>query len=320
METRRSWPRILALAVLVAAITAACSVELRRPLIAYDFDNPILNERWTQAYRVPMPPAEPREEARHLRHGLGRVSDGIVERAPTPAPAPAVPAAPVPAKTTVAAKDTSPRGTATTPLPIAMAGEQATKPAVAKPVVKKPAVKKPIATKPAPPKAVAGSAAEPASPEQLPEVADAAGRLVGIRSSFDQDSFLKHVLFVSNVSLDDAPGEGLARWVWSRYGKAGATRLARGSLVFLGRGEKVKMVGIVEAVDEHGTATFIAVQGDEVKRLTVTPSRPRVRRDEGTSRIINSPMGRGRLTGEAILGSVRVVPDAAGNAAMATAE
>ena len=317
METRRSWPRILALAVLVAAITAACSVELRRPLIAYDFDNPILNERWTQAYRVTLPPArsvharkarEPREEARQARVSDG--SDGIVERD----------SAPVPLRTTVAAEDTSPRGVATTPLPIAMAGEQAMKPVVAKPVVAKPVAKKPVAKKPVPPKAVAGAAAKAASPEQLPEVADAAGRLVGIRSSFDQDSFLKHVLFVSNVSLDDAPGEGLARWVWSRYGKAGATSLAPGSLIFLGRGEKVSMVGIVEIVDDHGTATFVAVQGDEVKRLTVTPSRPRVRRDEGTGRILNSPMGRSRLVGEAILGSVRVVPDAAGNAAMATAE
>ncbi len=318
MKTRRSWPRILVLAVLVAAITAGCSVELRRPLIAYNFDNPILNERWTQAYRVTLPPArsipapekpELKEEARQAR-----VSDGVVKRDPTPAPVAS--AAPVPVATTVATKDTSPRGVATTPLPIAMAGEQTTKPAVAKPA----------ATKPVPPLAVAGSTAKlasptkPASPTKLPEVADAAGRLVGIRSSFDQDSFLKHVLFVSNVSLDDAPGEGLARWVWSRYGKAGATRLTPGSLLFLGRGKKIRMVGIVEAVDDHGTATFVAVQGDEVKRLTVTPSRPRVRRDEGTGRILNSPMGRGRLAGEAIMGSVRVIPDTAGNAAMATAE
>ena len=310
METRRSWPRILALIVLVAAVTAACSVELRRPLIAYDFDNPILNERWTQAYGVPMPPARPVPAPE-------RPEPKVAEPDPAPAPPPvpvlAASAPPVPPQTTVAVKTASPRGVATTPLPIAKAGEQATKPAVAKP-----AVAKPVVAKPAPPKAVA---AEPASRERLSEVADAAGRLIGIRSSFDQDSFLKHVLFVSNVSLDDAPKEGLAKWVWGRYGKAGATRLVPGSLVFLGRGKKVSMVGIVEAVDDHGTATFVAVQGDEVKRLTVTPSRPRVRRDEGTGRILNSPMGRGRLAGEAILGSVRVVPDATGNAAaMATAE
>jgi len=151
-------------------------------------------------------------------------------------------------------------------------------------------------------------------------MADAAGRLVGIRASFDQDAFLKHVLFVSSVTLDDAPADGLTRWVWERYGEGGGRSLAPGRLVFLGWSGRARLVGVVESVDEHGTARFVAVHGDEVKRLTITPALPRARRDERSGRILNSAVGRGRLAGEALMGCVRVVPDSPGGAGLATAD
>ncbi|MFH1530939.1 MAG: hypothetical protein ABIK09_09440 [Pseudomonadota bacterium] len=298
--------RTLALVALAASV-AACGVELRRPLIAYDFDNPILNERWLQAHCDPLPAARtPNRE--------------LVDRSPEPVPevvtakavVPPVAAAADPVVASPVAP-VSPRGVPATPLPAITAGEQG--PPVGGigawtplPQAKEPAAQEEV---PAPVKTTAAPG---------PEIADAAGRLVGIRSSFDQDTFLKHVLFVSNVALDTAPAEGLVRWVWERYGKAGSPSLAPGHLVFLGWGGRARMVGVVEEVDEHGTAQFVTVQGDEVKRLKITAARPRARRDEHTGRILNSAVGKGRLAGETLMGIVAVVPDATGSAALATAE
>jgi hypothetical protein len=355
MDSRRTtWITALALAALALSVAACSGVELRRPLIAYDFDNPILNEQWMRAHHDPLPPARaPKRE--------------LAARTPESEPEPAALAAqepsglkPLPKKEkqeqtqreTIAA---SPRGAAAKPLPLATAGEQVPIPApmtweeapVSPPVVvvlpdlPEPVVGGPSRAEsgrvsgdsgrrdapptvgesgPEPPPTVGESELEAPAAAPSPEVADAAGRLVGIRSSFDQDTFLKHVLFVSNVALDDAPGEGLLRWVWKQYGKAGAMRLEPGHLVFLGWGKKARVVGVVESVDAHGTAQFVTVQGDEVKRLTITPGKPRARRDERSGRILNSAVGKGRLAGECLMGSVAVVPDASGSSALATAE
>jgi len=326
------------MAALALSVAACSGVELRRPLIAYDFDNPILNEQWMRAHHDPLPAA--REPAREL-------ADRTPEPKPMPAPEPAVSPAVPPTRVVAAA---SPRGAAKKPLPIATAGEQVIlepketwedPPASPPVVVTLPTLPEsgpetpPTATHDpsreranvstesgpeTPPTSAESGRDAPPTAAPSPEVADAAGRLVGIRSSFDQDTFLKHVLFVSNVALDDAPGEGLVRWVWKQYGKAGAARLEPGHLVFLGWGKKARVVGVVESVDEHGTAQFVTVQGDEVKRLTITPKNPRARRDERSGRILNSAVGKGRLAGECLMGSVAVVPDASGSSALATAE
>ncbi len=271
----------------------------------------------------------------------------VAEAPPGKTPAAAPPRQPA---TVAQGPAPSPRGAARKPLPLATAAEQVPLevPRVWEDSAPGPAVAVALPVLPAAAVTDAGEPAGPAAPEPAagaastgdsgskplpkkrivdgpppdsPEVADAAGRLVGIRSSFDQDTFLKHVLFVSNVALEDAPGEGLVRWVWKRYGKKGkAPRLAPGHLVFIGWGDKARMVGVVESVDEHGTARFVTVHGDEVKRLTITPGKPGARRDERSGRILNSAVGKGRLAGECLLGSVAVVPDATGTAALATAE
>jgi len=318
---RTTWVQALALTALVVGVAACGGVELRRPLIAYDFDNPILNERWLQAHQDPLPPARIQNRE-------------IADRAPEPA-APVVAAESPPP-----AAPASPRGPAPKPLPVVTASEQAVvqfaaltwedpppSPPVSFSLPEVPEVKKPAPPAPTnrdqarrdtggdrPP------APEAADPAPSPEVAEAACRLVGIRTSFDQDSFLKHVLFVSNVSVDDAPGEGLVRWVWERYGKGGGRSLAPGNLVFLGWGGRARFVGVVESVDEHGTARFVTVHGDEVKRMTITPDRPRVRRDERSNRILNSAVDRGRLAGETLMGCVRVIPDSPGSSGLATAD
>ena len=337
----KTWSPALPLAALVLLLVACSGVELRRPLIAYDFDNPILNEQWLRAHHDPLPPAR-------IPPPVAKVeAEPVAAEAVAEGPKASAPNAPVGGAAAPRAAAASPRGAAAKPLPVATAGEQVPREpprvwedsapgpevAVALPIL--PAGVVPaddpgdttaapvVATRPADPepglkphpqnKAIDGAPA--------PEVADAAGRLVGIRSSFDQDSFLKHVLFVSNVALDDAPGEGLVRWVWKRYGTKGkAPRLSPGHLVFIGWGDKTRMVGVVESVSEHGTARFVTVHGDEVKRLTITPGKPGARRDERSGRILNSAVGKGRLAGECLLGSVAVVPDATGSAALATAE
>ena len=322
---------MLAGAALAAMVGACSGVELRRPLIAYDFDNPILNERWLQAYQTPLPPARiPPEEAKIAAVKAATPEPATVTAAEgTPAPVEAARRDPVETPAPVVAGAApppaalvSPRGLPTKPLPVIIAEEQAASAPEAKvppQVAAAAATERPEAEslEPTPPKATEAPQAA-ASPN--PEIADAAGRLVGIRSSFDQDSFLKHVLFVSNVSLEDAPAKGLLRWIWKRYGTAGSRSLAPGHLVFLGWGGQVRLVGVVEAVDVHGTAQFVMVHGDEVSRLTVTPARPGARRDERTGRILNSAVGKGRLAGETLMGCVRVVPDAAGSAALVTAE
>ncbi len=332
MESQReTWYRALILAALVVSV-AACSAELRRPLIAYDFDNPILNERWLRAHHDPLPPARPAPapavaKADSPVGGPSRAESGR-GAPPTGAPSPENPIPVLVRKSPAPIAPVSPRGTAAKSLPIATAAEQGPTfvpekwddpPPSPEVTVSLP----PIPESPKPEsKPVPESVPNPVVVEapDAPEVADAASRLVGIRSSFDQDTFLKHVLFVSNVALDDAPGEGLVSWVWKTYGKAGSTSLAPGHLVFLGWGGRVRVVGVVEEVDEFGTAQFVTVHGDEVKRQKITMAHPRARRDEHSGRILNSPVGKGRLAGETLMGCVAVVPDASGSSGLAKAE
>jgi len=312
-----------ALLAVLLATAAGCSVELRRPLLAWNFDRPILNERWTGSYQDPMPATRPPEA------GTGAASRPEVAEAPEtveqPAALPAPPAAAVAAAAAPpvapAPEPSSPRGAAARPLPLETASPPALPRSGVLPVM---ADAPPAPSGEAPPATATttttATATAPAVATPLPEVAEAAARLVGIRASFDQDSFLRHVLFVGNVTLEDAPESDVSRWIWGRFGVEGCPALAPGNLVFLGQGGEIRTAGVVDAVDPDGTATFVAVQGDEVQRLVVTPSRPRVRRDEASGRVLNSPFGRGRLTGESLLGVVRVVPDATGASYLAGAE
>ena len=329
-----TWAKAFALTVLVVSVVA-CGAELRRPLIAYDFDNPILNERWLRAHHDPLPPAAraagPKTPAPTAVAEATPPAGGVPAGTPS-ALKPSVPQPEGPSKAVAVAGSpapaapVSPRGAPATPLPVIKAGEQAV-PAVAK-ADPKPEPKATVAkasggeesaVKPSVPKSTAKKGASRGNGSSA-EVADAAGRLVGIRSSFDQDTFLKHVLFVSNVALDDAPVEGLVGWVWKNYGDVKSKGISPGHLVFLGWGGRARIVGVVESVDEHGTAQFVTVHGDEVKRRKINLSHPQARRDERSGRILNSAVGKGRLAGECLLGSVAVVPDASGSSALATAE
>ena len=340
MESRR-WARVWALSALVVLVAACSGIELRRPMIAYDFDNPILNERWLRAHHDPLPPARAKSPVAKNAEGPSKLAEHSRETPPTVAPASQPAEGPSKLAERSRAAAVSPRGTGAKPLPIVAAAEQVQlerkeswedapgSPAVAVALPSIPGSAIPAAGRHLRPKGLGpGSdsadtstpAPAPASTATAPEIADAAGRLVGIRSSFDQDSFLKHVLFVSNVTLDDAPAEGLLGWVWKRYGQGGGRSLKPGHLVFLGWGGRARIAGVVESVDEHGTAQFITINGDEVKRLTLTPGNPRARRDERSGRILNSAVGKGRLAGETLMGAVRVVPDDTGSSGLATAD
>lgn len=143
------------------------------------------------------------------------------------------------------------------------------------------------------------------------ELVDSASRLVGIRDSFDSDSFLHHILFVNNVPVDDQGIEGFTSLFWERHGKKTPTAGIRpGQVMFLGSGGKPELAGIVEKVSGEGTFTIITVMGTEVKRITVTPGRPEARRDEATKKILNSHLTKGRLAGECYLGTADIAtPD-----------
>lgn len=130
------------------------------------------------------------------------------------------------------------------------------------------------------------------------EMVAAAARLVGLRNSFDSDSFLRHVLVVNNLLPHTSSNEGLV----ARLYKPGTAKLTPkpGDILFLGEGTP-DMAVVVEQVESDGTVTFIGVIGDEVGRGLLNPLQPAVRRDEASGRTLNTYLKGNRLAGQSLL-------------------
>lgn len=130
------------------------------------------------------------------------------------------------------------------------------------------------------------------------EMVAAAVRLVGLRNSFNSDSFLRHVLVVNNLLPHTSSNEGLV----TRLCKPGTTALTPkpGDILFLGDGTP-DMAVVVEQVESDGTVTFIGVIGEEVGRGLLNPLQPTVRRDESSGRTLNTYLKGNRLAGQNLL-------------------
>jgi len=139
------------------------------------------------------------------------------------------------------------------------------------------------------------------------EVVLSAQRLVGIRDSFTQDSFLRHVITVNNLGLGDVPEEGVVRWLHARSGKGAKEKkeIRAGDFVFLGDGEP-EIAVVAEAVDGGGVVSFVGLINGEVKRGVFCPASPNVRRDERTQKVLNSFVDRTHLAGELVVGAIGV--------------
>ncbi len=130
------------------------------------------------------------------------------------------------------------------------------------------------------------------------EMVAAAARLVGLRNSFDSDSFLRHVLVVNNLLPHTSSTEGLVQ----RLYKPGMAKLTPqpGDILFLGDGTP-DMAVVVESVDPDGTVTFIGVIGEEVGRGLLNPLHPSLRKDEASGRTMNTYLKGNRLAGQSLL-------------------
>lgn len=133
------------------------------------------------------------------------------------------------------------------------------------------------------------------------ETVVSAQRLVGIKDSFTQDSFLRHLLVVNNVDLGKLPDSGLVEWLYQRKPASASATVEEGDILFLGDGS-AEMGVVVETVSPEGTVTFIGYWDDEVKRGVLSPGQPKARRDETSGRELNSFLRRNRLAGEMLLG------------------
>lgn len=136
------------------------------------------------------------------------------------------------------------------------------------------------------------------------EIALSAQRLMGIRNSFTQDTFARHLLTVNNLGLGKVPKTGVVRWLHKQTG-AGKGKLVgpvgKGDLLFLGN-SKPDMLIVAESVTADGVVTFIGYLDNEVKRGVLSTKHKSARRDESTQKILNSFVGKSRLAGEMLLG------------------
>lgn len=140
------------------------------------------------------------------------------------------------------------------------------------------------------------------------EVVASARRILGIRNSFTQDSFLRHILIVNNLCSRRIPQNNLIEWVYRKFAvrfSAGSKNIqfTPGDLIFFGK-PKPYAAAIVEHVSHSGAVTFIGLIGGEVKRGTLSILRPATRRDEKTGTILNSFLAPGKLAGTDVSGAV----------------
>jgi len=137
------------------------------------------------------------------------------------------------------------------------------------------------------------------------EMVLAAQRLVGIKDSFTQDSFLRHVLTVNNFGGDSMPAEGTVAWLHGQVGKEARvlSEVKPGDLLFLGE-DDVEMCVVVEEVEDNDRITFIGALGDEVKRGNLSLSQRSARRDETSGKVLNTFVDRTRLAGGMLLGGL----------------
>lgn len=135
------------------------------------------------------------------------------------------------------------------------------------------------------------------------EVVLSAQRLVGIRDSFTQDSFIRHILKVNNLGLGEVPEEGGVAWLFSMPGtfRRAIPNVFPGDILFLGDGEPQQCV-VVEKVDREGQVTFIGLVSGQVQRGKLSLTRRDARRDEISGKVLNSFIGKGKLAGALLIG------------------
>jgi hypothetical protein len=136
------------------------------------------------------------------------------------------------------------------------------------------------------------------------EMVLSAQRLLGVRDSFSQDSFIRHILVVNNLDLGKLPEEGGVGWLYGKLGKeAGKVDgVAPGDVLFLGDGTPEQCV-IVEKADADGTVTFIGYVAGSVQRGVLSLTHREVRRDEASQKVLNTFIGKTRLAGGLLLGA-----------------
>jgi len=136
------------------------------------------------------------------------------------------------------------------------------------------------------------------------EMVLSATRLIGVKDSFDQDSFAKHLMVVNNLGLGKIPSKDTLSWLYKRQGKG--TRVIKevrpGDLLFLGDGEPEYVV-VVEKVDDAGGVTFVGCISNEVRRGVLSLKQRQARRDERSGKVLNSFVGKSKLAGSLLMGS-----------------
>lgn len=136
------------------------------------------------------------------------------------------------------------------------------------------------------------------------EMVLSAQRLVGIRNSFSQDTFARHLLTVNNLGVGGVPKTDVVGWLHkaTAAGKGRLlSRVEKGDLLFLGE-DGPEMLVVAEAVETDGTVTFIGYIAGEVKRGVLSLKHRQARRDEATQKVLNSFVGKSQLAGELLVG------------------
>lgn len=136
------------------------------------------------------------------------------------------------------------------------------------------------------------------------EVVLSARRVVGIKGSFDQDGFIRHILVVNNLGLGKLPSKGAVSWFYQQAAADGraVNQVQPGDILFLGDDEP-EMCVVAVRVDDDDTVAFIGVVGDTVQEGVLSLARQDVRRDEKTNKVLNSFVGKAKLAGSQLLGS-----------------
>ena len=136
------------------------------------------------------------------------------------------------------------------------------------------------------------------------EMVLSATRLIGVKDSFDQDSFARHLLVVNNLGLGKIPGKDTLDWLYKRQGKAARVvkEVQPGDLLFLGEGGPEYVV-VVEKIEGDGGVTFVGCISNEVRRGVLSLKQRQARRDERSGKVLNSFVGKSKLAGSLLMGS-----------------
>ncbi len=134
------------------------------------------------------------------------------------------------------------------------------------------------------------------------EMVLSARRLLGIKDSFTQDSFLRHILVVNNLGLGSLPRDGIVPWLSKKQGtEKTPTAVKPGDVLFLGD-KSPELAVIVETVDDGGLVTYIGYWNEEVQRGVLSLTHPEVRREESSQTVLNTFIKKGRLAGGLLVG------------------